>query len=95
MQQNFMRRLMLCRTDRTSNEHARTQNARHRRALRAKDKGPEAGFLARRLCTKPSIGGAVHFITLRIGKSCGVMQRICIGGQNSGQAFDIVDSSIR
>ena len=84
MRQNFMRRSIVFRTDRTSNEHARTEKVRNPKGLMAKDKGPEAGFLARRLCTKPSIGGAVHFITLRIGKSCGVMQRICIGGQNSG-----------
>jgi hypothetical protein len=62
-----------------SNEHARTENVRNGKGLRIKDKSPEAGFLARRLCTKPSLRGSVHFLTLRIGESCELIQRICIG----------------
>ena len=38
---------MISRADRMSNEHARTENVRNSKDLRAKDKGPEAGFLAR------------------------------------------------
>ena len=60
---------MSAQADRRSNEHARTENVRNRMGLREKDKGREAGFLARRLCTKPSIRRAVHFLTLRIDKS--------------------------
>src|SRR5208337_671254 len=78
MQENFMQRLMICRTYRMSNEHARTGNVRNHRGLRAKDKGPETGFLARRLRTKPSIRGSVNFLTLRIRESCEVIQRLFI-----------------
>jgi len=79
MRQNFIWTLMISRADRTSNEHARAEKVRNSKGLRAKDKGPEAGFLARRLCTKPSIRWSVHFLTLRIRGSCQVMKRICIG----------------
>ena len=78
-----------------SNEHARTQYVRDRWGLRAKDKGPEAGFLARRPRTKPWIMGSGYFLTRRIRESCEGIHRICFGGHISGQAFDIVDSRVR
>jgi hypothetical protein len=82
-----------------SNEHARTENRSNRANLGALDKAPEGRIFGAQALPKAidqQVSAFSHSQGL-IKESCqfeGDLDLLCVGGNNSGQAFDIVDSSV-